>query len=166
MQILSVVKATYPARVFPGEDSPDMCNGEPGSDVVKLECYWQQANSLVRKATNDPAYQSDAESALIVFARAAQELMSSAASNYDISRLNLGITVATLAAALAGVACWIRSLKWSGCTFFFTLVVVGYAVIMFASSYVEEEQQFWYWMLSGWQFYLYTRSYVVFHCTV
>ena len=157
MQILNVVKATFPAHAF-SEDSPEMCNGEPDSGAARLECYWQKANSLVRQAAADRAYQSDAESALITFARAAQELMSSAASNYNLSHLNLGIAIATLATALAGVACRISPLRWSGCTSFFTLVSAGYAVLMFASSYVEEEQQFWYWMLSGWQFYLYTRS--------
>jgi len=32
----------------------------------------------------------------------------------------------------------------------FTIVNIGYGVMMFASSYVEEEQQFWYWACSGW----------------
>lgn len=29
--------------------------------------------------------------------------------------------------------------------------------MMFASSYVEEEQQFWYWMISGWLGYLWCK---------
>lgn len=29
---------------------------------------------------------------------------------------------------------------------------------MFASSYVEEEQQFWYWVFTGWTFYMHVKS--------
>lgn len=32
----------------------------------------------------------------------------------------------------------------------FAIVTIAYGVMMFASSYVEEEQQFWYWACSGW----------------
>ena len=34
------------------------------------------------------------------------------------------------------------------------LITVLYGVMMFASSYVEEEQHYWYWMTSAWLVYL------------
>ena len=33
-------------------------------------------------------------------------------------------------------------------------IIAGYGVMMFASSYVEEEHHFWYWTCSCWQVYL------------
>lgn len=31
-----------------------------------------------------------------------------------------------------------------------TFIVLSYGVMMFASSYVEEEQHFWYWSTTAW----------------
>jgi len=36
----------------------------------------------------------------------------------------------------------------------FAFVTIAYGFMMFASSYVEEEQQFWYWICSGWLAFL------------
>lgn len=32
----------------------------------------------------------------------------------------------------------------------FNVVTILNAVIMFASSFIEEEQQYWYWISTGW----------------
>jgi ethanolamine phosphate transferase 2 subunit G len=32
----------------------------------------------------------------------------------------------------------------------FLMITIAYGIMMFASSYVEEEQHFWYWTTSGW----------------
>lgn len=32
----------------------------------------------------------------------------------------------------------------------FALITLFYSIMMFASSYVEEEHNFWYWAASGW----------------
>jgi len=42
----------------------------------------------------------------------------------------------------------------------FASVTIAYGMMMFASSYVEEEQQFWYWACSGWLGILAIRTYV------
>lgn len=76
--------------------------------------------------------------------------MTTMASNYDMNRLMSGTMAATLAlgAAIAslamshtvGISGWLP----------FILITVLYGVMMFASSYVEEEQHFWYWTTSAW----------------
>jgi len=39
-------------------------------------------------------------------------------------------------------------------SFWCIVIIAGYGVMMFASSYVEEEHHFWYWTCSSWVVYL------------
>jgi ethanolaminephosphotransferase len=43
----------------------------------------------------------------------------------------------------------------------FPIMALAYAVMMFASSFVEEEQHFWYWVASGWFMALFLKEWVV-----
>jgi ethanolaminephosphotransferase len=79
----------------------------------------------------------------------AQTMMSSTASNYDIARLFLGIALASLICGFSYLT--LPSLKpVTPAGLYYDLTLVLYAVLMFASSYVEEEHNFWYWATSGW----------------
>lgn len=78
--------------------------------------------------------------------------MSNMASNYDMPKLILGQVVAVAACILATTALYLYS---TGTTYARSLVVfsaitLAYGIMMFASSYVEEEQHFWYWVTSAW----------------
>ena len=92
------------------------------------------------------------------FCRAAQEIMSSTASNYDVPRLALGTILAITSFCLALITLYpgLKSISAPG--FSFALTVNLYGVLMFASSYVEEEHHFWYWSTSAWSFYLFISS--------
>lgn len=72
------------------------------------------------------------------------------ASNYDMRKLILGPAIAAVACVLATTA-----LVWTGTSDAQSLLVFGaitlaYGIMMFASSYVEEEQHFWYWTTTAW----------------
>jgi ethanolaminephosphotransferase len=76
--------------------------------------------------------------------------MSSMASNYNVPRLFIG-----QAAALAAVVASVTSVVKAGChregpLSPLALITVLYGIMMFASSYVEEEQHFWYWSSTIW----------------
>jgi ethanolaminephosphotransferase len=87
----------------------------------------------------------------------AQDVMSSAASNYDVPRLFLGTGLAILVCILGFFTVpSLRPLSPAG--LYYSLTLTLYAILMFASSYVEEEHNFWYWITSGWFFYLYLSS--------
>jgi len=79
----------------------------------------------------------------------AQETMSSTASNYDIARLFTGTGLAFLICVLSFFTLpSFRPVTPAGV--YYSLALALYAVLMFASSYVEEEHNFWYWATSGW----------------
>jgi ethanolaminephosphotransferase len=83
--------------------------------------------------------------------------MSNTASNYNVSKLVIGQVVATAASALAFIAV-VPTLSHSLISATpFLLIILAYGIMMFASSYVEEEQHFWYWAASAWLLLLYLK---------
>ncbi|KLJ08907.1 hypothetical protein EMPG_15670 [Blastomyces silverae] len=156
-QIRNVVKTTFPAYEFRYSFKSDLCIPTPSTELAALECNWQKAWQLASAARDHNDHSKEVENALLAFCRSAQDVMSSAASNYKMERLYIGIFLATLAVVLSSIA----SLGvMTGARTFGLFISIGYGIMMFGSSYVEEEQQFWYWILSGWTFYLYARPYV------
>lgn len=87
----------------------------------------------------------------------AQETMSSTASNYNLPRLFIGTGIAFLICVLSFFTLpSFRPVTPAG--IYFGLSLALYAVLMFASSYVEEEHNFWYWATSGWFFCLFLQN--------
>jgi ethanolaminephosphotransferase len=89
--------------------------------------------------------------------REAQENMSGAASNYNVPRLFFGTGLAFIVCCL-GFFTLPKFGSFSPGGMYYTLTLVLYAVLMFASSYVEEEHNFWYWATSGWLFVVFIDS--------
>ena len=84
--------------------------------------------------------------------------MSSTASNYDLSRLIVGILIAALSLS-TGLHSTLRVLlRANDVGIWIALKTTAYAVMMFASSYVEEEQHFWYWTASAWLAWLFMKQ--------
>ncbi|EDP47458.1 transferase (Gpi7), putative [Aspergillus fumigatus A1163] len=90
--------------------------------------------------------------------RSAQDVMSSTASKYNTTRLYLGLFVAALAVLLSFFPAYGLGSKYSYAVTFLMLIIISYGGMMFASSYVEEEQQFWYWVVTAWTVYLHIKS--------
>lgn len=76
--------------------------------------------------------------------------MSSTASNYNLALLVAGALLATISMGLAVAVIAPSFATITAPGLFYTFVAVLYGVMMFASSYVEEEQHFWYWTASAW----------------
>lgn len=76
-----------------------------------------------------------------------------------MGKMSLGLAIAavSLSLALFGATELPRQSWRSQVPFLLTCVLYG--VMMFASSYVEEEQQFWYWATSAWMVVLMTKRY-------
>jgi len=80
--------------------------------------------------------------------------MSGMASNYNFDKLVLGGVTAIVAVFAAVIAALGSATSTIDKSIPFLLVTLFYGVMMFASSYVEEEQHFWYWSTTAWLFYL------------
>ncbi|OCK81773.1 GPI ethanolamine phosphate transferas-like protein 2 [Lepidopterella palustris CBS 459.81] len=153
-QINTIVKATFPNSDFSSiSHSEGPCDGSlPSGD--ELACKWRRILQLLVAAEGklDPNILLPP---LVEFCKRAQDIMSSTASNYDVSRLVSGTLAAFVSVALTLLAMRHRFSQVSSTGIFLTLVIVFYCAMMFASSYVEEEQNFWYWSASAWFFYLF-----------
>jgi ethanolaminephosphotransferase len=88
--------------------------------------------------------------------------MSSTAGNYDVPKLFFGQAVAGIALFL-GLGAAYPTISISLRT---TAPLIGisllYGTMMFASSYVEEEQHFWYWATTAWLTLLWIKWSVAF----
>lgn len=88
--------------------------------------------------------------------------MSSTASNYDIPKLIIGLSIAALATLLAFSTAYSTVTTSLAASAPFILISLLYGIMMFASSYVEEEQHFWYWAATAWVALLSIKGYVSF----
>jgi len=80
--------------------------------------------------------------------------MSSMASNYDFTRLLGGQIVAVIAVICAARAAHMLIDETVVEAPSLAIISIAYGVMMFASSYVEEEHHFWYWATTAWFGYL------------
>ncbi|KAI1134922.1 alkaline phosphatase-like protein [Hypoxylon sp. FL0543] len=154
-QIFEIVAATYSGSSTGRQYSPDCAS--PGSLVEELLCEWQIINETAEKT---PAVDLDDDWIMNTskWLSKAQALMSSMASNYDMQTLAYGGSVAA-GASIAAVHALVTSTPASASTLApFVLITLLYGIMMFASSYVEEEQHFWYWITTAWLIYLAIRS--------
>lgn len=156
-QILNIVTAAFGGELFDAQASVDPCASK-STDVDELACEW-------RKIHSEAASQADARevdqawlSATSAWIRKAQDLMSSMASNYDLSRLSLGqgLSVAAVIASVASLG--LQGFWQTGNLLPLFMLAASYGPMMFASSYVEEEHHFWYWTSTIWLAYLGVRE--------
>jgi ethanolamine phosphate transferase 2 subunit G len=84
--------------------------------------------------------------------------MSNAASEYDLNKLYGGIVAALLGTVAAFAAIFPRLGSYSLSVVLFIIISVSYGAMMLGSSYVEEEQHFWFWAATGWILVLFVKE--------
>ncbi|EXJ72454.1 uncharacterized protein A1O5_04958 [Cladophialophora psammophila CBS 110553] len=154
-QVLRIAEATFP-REFGKMSTSAKCSITDGEDAEILACLWQRVGEEHRAIAADESHSIPSTTCLKAFLYKAQNLLSGTASNYDLTSMQAGIGLSVLALALC-VPSFIQGILLAGVDGVILLVImIAYAVTMFASSYVEEEHQFWYWSLAGYM--------VILHC--
>ncbi|RDW59278.1 mannose-ethanolamine phosphotransferase LAS21 [Aspergillus mulundensis] len=162
-QFLRILKETHSAHSFDDSTVPSNCYAGSQSGLDEVQCAWSRAQRLLRQDDAATAHsihvQAEIETALLHFLEVSQEVMSGAASNYDVMHLLLGTCITGLAVLFSFPDTYkaLSGHRHSG--LFLVACMLLYGAMMFASSYVEEEQQFWYWISTGWVFYLHVRSF-------
>ncbi|KAF3012143.1 major facilitator super transporter protein [Neopestalotiopsis sp. 37M] len=150
-QIFEIVSAASGDSLSMGSYDAMDCSKLP-SDADKLACEWHilaGRSHLQQIADND-----DWDQQVLQWLREAQHLMSSMASNYDTTKLTQGVTIALISVVSSIFAVLSIVEKDSGAPLCFAAITLLYGIMMFASSYVEEEQHFWYWATTAWLVYL------------
>jgi ethanolamine phosphate transferase 2 subunit G len=151
-QIAEIANATYP-EAFKEYSTNTSC-ALATSDAASLSCTWLEARQAAQAIESGSSTIVKVIAQTLGFLKDAQRLLSGAASNYDLTRMFAGISFAITALILAFISIPHGTFdRWiSGSAF--ALMISCHSVTMFASSYVEEEHQFWHWALGGWLMYL------------
>ncbi|KAL9625007.1 MAG: hypothetical protein Q9160_000736 [Pyrenula sp. 1 TL-2023] len=152
VQILDIARRTFPSSSTTSPASLSECEGTE-TDVLLCE------GEILAIATPPDSKDWDSElSKRLTWLRKAQAALSGTASNYDLKKMLLGLSLSSTALITASVMSYplLRRSRIPGLAF--GSVLLAYGVMHFASSYVEEEQQFWYWASSGWLCYLFTKQ--------
>jgi ethanolaminephosphotransferase len=156
-QILNIVTAAFGETLFDQQGSPDPCHLDK-TEVNELACDWRKISRDAHALAAANELDEQWVSGTMDWLRKAQDLMSSMASNYDMSKLVLGQGLAVVA-LLCSVSAAVSLLKYSKASLVpLSAIAVSYGIMMFASSYVEEEQHFWYWTSTLWLTFVAVRS--------
>lgn len=152
------MKATFPDYSFEPTLFQPSCEAKASTDLEKAQCAWSQVHELLRQSNDADEVDSQLQESLLHFLGISQGVMSNTAANYDLNKLYLGLLITGVVVLLTFPATYksIAGSKYPG--LFLVFSVLSYGGMMFASSYVEEEQQFWYWIFTGWTFYLHVKS--------
>ena len=150
LQIYDIAIASFPQTLLSPEKMGLYCDDSDLSNESQLACAWSRLEHATTELHKGQKGYHDAIDAARDFLKLAQEVLSGTASNYDLFKMRTGIALTSFACVLALTGGWssLRESRLEGAAY---VVLAGaYATTMFASSYVEEEQQFWCWILGAW----------------
>ena len=147
-------------HLAPSDSAIDVANCI-GSETERLACEGRLLASNMTESSKIPVKDEGGVDATLQWLRKAQRMLSGAASNYDLKNMSTGILLAGFAVLTVGILSFSPAYSFTLPNVAFGITISAYGVLHFASSYVEEEQQFWYWALPGWLLYLFIKECVI-----
>ena len=157
IQVHKIAEATFP-NAFETLKYDSFCPTPREDDAEFLACMWAAIVINNRLATTAGEPWPTAIDDLKYFLYEAQRLLSGTASNYDLASMQIGIALSALAffLCLPYFTSGILQAGFDGLVLGF--IMLSHSITMFATSYVEEEHQFWYWSLAGYLAILFFRA--------
>ncbi|KAI4087494.1 MAG: hypothetical protein LQ344_006743 [Seirophora lacunosa] len=155
-QILGVLLETFPSSPFNQSNPLEACvhTSDKGE---RLACLWSRIRA---QAFEEALFDVKTRGAMLqTFLREAQNAMSNTATNYSAKKLYSGIAVAASVVLSAAAKSAPIFVEQPIVGLWFTFTTLAYGVMMFASSYVEEEHQYWYLVASAWLSWLGVKQY-------
>ena len=133
------------------DDDTLRCEEVEGGVQEELACLWAVARrrAILALTTETEGAVEAGQRSLLRFLETAQEVLSGVASSYDIPKMLAGTGITTVALGLSLLS-FQRLWPPNPASMYFGLTGLLYGIMMFASSYVEEEQHFWYWLTPAW----------------
>lgn len=151
-QILNIVAIALGPGIFIPNRKPTPCELEP-TELNILACEWRTLNVRAESMAALDNIDHDWLVAMSAWIRRAQNLMSSMASNYDMSKLFFGQFIGIVSIAVTILVLVMAHNAKAESMVLLVCIACSYGGMMFASSYVEEEQHFWYWSTTLWLTY-------------
>lgn len=167
LQILNIIRASFPSANLLSTSSLSSsavnCS-VAASEAENLACRWHVELTPTLLSLLSPSEQEAWLASVISWLHDAQALMTNMASNYNVFHLTCGMLLAVVAVGTSAAAMHMSS--YASCSVApgnlvvmpFVLTILPYGVMMFASSYVEEEHQFWHWIAVAYVTYLSRHS--------
>lgn len=155
-QIQNVIKMAYPKFSTNGDMINEVSSAN-GADLGSSALERLEYEFIAAGLSMSPDEKST--KAHYKFLHSAQGLMSGAASSYKLHMLYSGtLTVAFACLVSAVVVYYTLPASRISSTVYLFITSILHGAMMFASSFVEEEQQFWYWITTAWAVYIHLRS--------
>ncbi|RAL07722.1 mannose-ethanolamine phosphotransferase LAS21 [Aspergillus homomorphus CBS 101889] len=155
-QLVRRLQQSFPDFKFEADQDLDSCTTEPPTSIHEVQCAWYRVIDLIHHTTN-VGEESKLEPALKHFLLSAQGVLIRAASDYNFQYLILGIGVMTLVVLLLLPDVYKILSRSIHSGSFLAGLIMFHSGMMFASSYVEEEHQFWNWVCAAWLFFLHVK---------
>ncbi|KAJ6264722.1 GPI ethanolamine phosphate transferase [Drechslerella dactyloides] len=157
-ELSRLISASYPD--FDRLLAEGACN-DKGGRLDKLACIWHSAVASTVPSEEKKLFAKvlPSRQMSLSFSSECQDILTSAATNYDTDSMLIAISIGAAAIGLFSTVWLVDGVDGLALyKLLFWALSLSYGGMMIASSYVEEEQQYWYWAASAWGAILFVRD--------
>ncbi|KAF8427325.1 hypothetical protein EV426DRAFT_635930 [Tirmania nivea] len=156
-QMLQVIIATFPHFEPLGADK-SLCSAKIQKEEIQLACMWAKALEVRSLWQRGLATVDNVIEELLKFTKEAQGVLAMAASSYNLTLMTIGVVLLVVANALSLISVFFGEGSTGSIIYTFAnnipvaLLITLNCIMMFSTSFIEEEHNLWYWTASAWFF--------------